>query len=173
MIKEFEFYHGVVFSKLIHGSEKEILIKQYPTESNASYVLNNDIGLYIKHSTKRMSPWRFSLQKIHQDEILEMKNKLREVFIILVCGEDGLVTLSFDELKKILNDVHGDVEWISATRNPRKEYTVKGSDGSLGRKVGKSDFPKKILEADTQKNNSPNFKTEYSWEPITLNDSER
>jgi hypothetical protein len=98
-----------------------------------------------------MPPWRFSLNKIHQDEILQMKNQLIEVFLVLVCGDDGIVTLSFAELKKILNDSHEEVEWISAYRPPNKEYTVKGSDGDLGRKVGKSDFPRKILKFCSEK----------------------
>lgn len=148
MIKEFEFYHGVVFTKLIHCNNKSISIKSFPTASNASYIYNEDIGIYIKHSTKRLSPWRFSLQKIHQDEILQMKNQLKEVFLILVCGDDGVVTLSYDEFKQILDDVHEVVEWISVSRNPNKEYTVKGSDGALVRKIGKSDFNKKLLKAN-------------------------
>lgn len=161
MNKEFEFYHGIVFSKLIHFSKTPITIKRFPTAGNASYILNEGIGLFIKHSSKRLSPWRFSLQKVHQDEILAMKNFPLEVYLILVCGEDGVVTLTFNELKQILNDVHGDTEWISATRNPRKEYTVKGSDGTLGRKVGKSDFPKKIFEAKRKKQT---YKLQhYSW----------
>lgn len=146
MIKKYEFYHGVVFSKIIHYRNCNISIKPYPSETNASYVLNDTIGIYVKHSTKRLSPWSFSFQKKHQDEILEMKANLEEVFLLLVCGEDGVVTLSFEEIKRILNDLHGDVEWISAVRTPNKEYTIKGSDGCLGRKVGKNDFPKKIFE---------------------------
>ena len=52
MIKEFEFYHGVVLSRLIH-SGSSITIKTHKTDSNASYILNNSIGLYIKHSKKK------------------------------------------------------------------------------------------------------------------------
>lgn len=148
MIKEFEFYHGVALSKLVHSSDEPIALQLYPSSSNASYILNNNIGLYIKHSTKRMSPWRFSFQKLHQDEISQMNNKLNKVFVLLVCGEDGIVTLSFDELKTILDETHEDVEWISASRTPKKEYTVKGSDGGLKHKIGKNDFPKKILESE-------------------------
>lgn len=147
MIKEYEFYHGVVFTKLIHGIDEVSCIRSYSKTSNAAYIINNDIGLYIKHSTKRMSPWGFSFLKAHQDELLEMTQNLKAVFVILVCGDDGIVTLPFNDLKQILDDEHGDIEWISASRTPRKEYTVKGSDGSLGRKVGKSDFPQKIVEA--------------------------
>lgn len=163
MIKEFEFYHGTIFTRLIHNYGEPVIIRPYPTSSNSSYILNDTIGLYVKYSSKRMSPWRFSMQKLHQDEILQMKNQLSEVFILLVCGEDGIVTLSFDELKQILDHAHDETEWISATRNPRKEYTVKGSDGKLSKKIGKSDFPKKIVEFSPVANTDFKEPQQYSW----------
>ncbi|MFZ2189479.1 MAG: hypothetical protein WA057_04450 [Candidatus Magasanikiibacteriota bacterium] len=149
MIKEFAFYHGAVLVNLLHGSNKSMVIESFPSESNASYVINKNTGIFIKHSTKRMSPWRFSFAQEHQDEILEMKNKLGEVFLLLVCGEDGIVTLSFNELKKILNETHDPVEWISIARNKNTHYTVKGSDGSLGHKVSRKDFPRKLFEKES------------------------
>ncbi|NMH28720.1 hypothetical protein [Flavobacterium silvaticum] len=145
MIKEFEFYHGVVLSKLVHYDGNEVKIKLYPSPTNASYILNNNIGLYIKHSTKRMSPWRFTFQRDHQDEIAEMAKRQSEMFLLLVCGEDGIVVLNFQELKVILDHFHQETEWISATRTKNTEYTIKGSDGKLKYKVGKKDFPRKIF----------------------------
>lgn len=130
---------------------------------NSSYILNDKVGLYIKYSAKRMSPWRFSMQQEHQDEILEMKNNLSEVFLLLVCGEDGIVTLGFNELKVILNDAHSAVEWISASRNPRKEYTIKGSDGKLARKVGKTDFPKKVFEFNLNNMGEQKEDQQFTW----------
>lgn len=144
MIKEFEFYHGAVLAKLIHKGNGNVIIKPYSKIANASYVFNDHIGLYIKHSTKRMSPWYFSLKKDHRNEIHQMKKKFDEVFLILVCGDDGIVTLNYKELDEILGK-KGNVEWISAHRTPRKEYTVKGADGVLGHKVGKNEFPKKVF----------------------------
>jgi len=146
MIKEFEFYHGVVFARILHAIQGEISFKSYPTQDNASYVLNNKIGIYVKYSTKRLSPWRFSFQKRHQEEIVEMKNRLGDVFLLLVCNDDGVVALNFEEIKSILNDVHDDVEWVSASRNRREMYSIKGSDGKLQFKVGRNDFPEKILK---------------------------
>ena len=145
MIKEFEFYHGAVLSRLAHA-DQPVSLKLYPTRSNASYVINDKVGIFVKHSSKRMSPWGFSFNKTHQDEILEMKNKLEQVFILLVCFDDGIVTLNFDELKKVLDDIHRAVEWIRVSRNPREKYSVSGSDGILKFKIGGNEFPGKILK---------------------------
>lgn len=146
MIKEFEFYHGAVLTNLLHGSGQSVTIELFPSESNASYIINKDIGLFIKHSAKRMSPWRFSFAQEHQNEILEMKNRLGKVFLSLVCGEDGIVILSFDDIKALHNETHDPVEWISVARNKNEHYSVKGSDGSLGCKISRKDFPRKLFE---------------------------
>ena len=151
MLKEFEFFHGVVFARILHGVNLPVNIKSYPTPDNASYIINDTVGVYIKYSSKRMSPWRFSFQKEHQEEILEMKNKFGEVYTILVCNDDGIVCLSFDELKEVLDAKHDLVEWISVARSPREKYEVKGHDGRLRLKIGNSDFPEKIFRATKDK----------------------
>lgn len=162
MIREFEFYHGAVLAKLLHESGQSVIIKPYPSESNASYVVNKNIGVFIKHSTKRMSPWRFSFAQEHQNEILKMKSKLSKVFLLLVCGDDGIVSLSFNELKKILNETYNPVEWISVARNKNTHYTVKGSDGSLGYKVSNKDFPRKLFNEEIIDRKSKKDKV-FSW----------
>ncbi len=146
MNKEFEFYHGVVFTKLLHQANLDFNLKLYSETSNASYVINNQIGLYIKHSTKRITPWTFNMQTEHKEEFNKMIENLKDVFLVLVCGDDGIVTLRSNDLWTIINkDIQG--EWISIARTPRKEYSVKGPKGVLDHKVGKSDFPKVILSS--------------------------
>ncbi len=144
MIKEFEFYHGAVFTSLIHNSRGEISIRSFGTKGNASYIVDEAIGLYIKHSSKRMSPWHFYFTSGHQKEILQMKSKFSKIFLILVCGDDGVVTLKYEEIKDVFNK--GKEEWISAKRSPRKEYSIKARAGILSCKIGKSDFPRRIFE---------------------------
>ena len=145
MIKEFELYHGVVLSRLIHGGEL-LEIKTYSLDSNASYVLNQSIGLYIKYSTKRMTPWHFSFKKNHQHEIQNLKDKFGEVFLVLVCGHDGVVALSYNELKKVLDEDHKEVEWLAIHRRVREKYKVTGSDGKLKYKIGENEFPIKVFK---------------------------
>ena len=146
MIKDFEFFHGVVFTRLLHGSQRVVSLTAFPSTSNASYVVNGSIGIYIKYSTKRMTPWRFTFKKEHQEEIELMKGRFKEVFLVLVCNDDGLVCLSYSELRDILNNQHDCMEWISATRHKREMYTVKGSNGRLDLKVGQRDFLEKIFK---------------------------
>ena len=148
MIREFEFYHGVVFSRMLHAAsgQKEISIKPFPTSDNASYVVNGKVGIYIKYSAKRLSPWRFTFKKQHQDEILEMKKQIGEVFLLLVCHDDGIAAINFDELKQILNEGHGLFEWVSVARNRREMYLIKGSDGRLEFKVSQKGFSERIIK---------------------------
>lgn len=146
MTKEFEQYHGIVFTQILHQAEEAIEAKFYPTKSNSSYSINGKAGLYIKYSTKRTSPWRFTFLKSHQDEILEMYQHFGEVFIALVCRDDGVAVLNYEELKMILDENHGDAEWVSITRGRRTQYSVSGSDGRLDFKVSLKSCPGKILD---------------------------
>jgi len=77
--------------------------------------------------------------------MLEMKTKIGEVFLLLVCSDDGVVILSFNELKQILDESYGKPEWISVARSRRKMFSVKGSDGELQFKVARNDFLDKIF----------------------------
>jgi hypothetical protein len=147
MIKEFEFYHGVAFARMLHSTQQELSIKPYSSFDNAAYVVNGQVGVYIKYSSKRLSPWRFSFQSRHHDKIIEMKKEVGAVFLLLVCNDDGVVVLTFDEFQQILNKADGATEWISATRNRRQMYSIKGSDGKLSFKVGKDDFLCKLFNA--------------------------
>lgn len=145
MIKEFEFFHGLVFARILHATQRPLSIRPFGSTSNASYVVNDFVGIYIKYSSKRMTPWRFTFTKEHQDEIEVLKKSFNRVFLILVCNDDGIVCLSYSELKKILDSHHDPIEWISATRHKREMYGVKGSNGTLDFKIGKSDFPEKMF----------------------------
>lgn len=145
MINEFEFYHGVAFARMLHTSQRELNIKPYSPSDNAAYVVNGSIGIYIKYSSKRLSPWRFSFQPRHRDKIIEMKKAVGAVFVLLVCNDDGIVILTFEEFTQIIGGASGGTEWVSATRNRRQMYSIKGSDGKLGFKVGKDEFAEKLF----------------------------
>ena len=146
MIREFELYHGAVLGKLIRA-ENDLVIEQYPGFGrNSAYVINKRVGLYVKYSTNRLTPWTFTFKQEHQDEIFEMKSVLEDVFVALVCHHNGIVCVSHGELKQMLDNEHDPSEWIRASRHIREKYSVSGSNGRLGYKIGENEFPDKILD---------------------------
>lgn len=158
MIHEFEFYHGAVLTKIAHH-KAHTAIRTFNGKSNASYVINDNIGLYVKHSSNRLTPWGFSFAREHQKEIEAMREKFDDVFVALVCGKDGVACLSFDELKHVLDHEHDDYAWVRISRRPREKYSVKGTDGKLMFKIGQNEFPAKLFEK--QANKDKKFK--FGW----------
>ena len=147
MINEFEFYHGAALLALAQASKKSVSIESLKgIYENNAYIVNNKVGVYIKHTKTRLSPWRFTFHKKHQDTIKELKDLYGDVVLLLVCHDDGVVGLDFDDLKKILNHSHEEVEWIKVERGKRKNYRVSGSDGDLGFTITRDDFIKKALK---------------------------
>lgn len=146
MVREHELYHGAALLKLISNSEDPIEIKPFGSfKAKSSYVVNGKIGIYIKHSALRMSPWGFTFQRDHQDELVQLEVAFKDTFLLLVCETDGVVILASAEIKTLLDLNHQGVQWISVKRRKREQYQVKGSNGQLAFKVADSDYPRKIL----------------------------
>lgn len=146
--KEYEFYHGVIFARLINASKQALTFKS--CGSTASYAIEANgkrAGLYVKHSSDRLTPWRYTFLKDHQGALDQLKQEFGEVFLVLVCGETGgVVVINYQELKMLLDHNHEPAEWISVSRGKRQMYTVKGKDGALGYKIPQNNFPNKILD---------------------------
>ena len=138
-LREVEFYHGCVFSRLAQ-LDAGISIKRLKDFSQGFYILSGKLPVYIKHTTKKLSPWRFSFHKTHQDELQSLKSKHGFALIVFVCGHDGICCLEFDRFKNILDYVHEDVEWVAIRRKRGEKYAVSGKDGELKGKIGDIDF---------------------------------
>ncbi len=159
MIKEFELYHGAVLSRLIHCAPRAVAVRTYPSPSNASYIIDERIGLYIKHSTKRLSPWTFTFQGRHQAEIRDMYKLLGDVCIVFVCHTDGVVSLRFAELQTIISIQHATAQWVRISRRHRERYSIVGRRDRLRSKIGDSEFPRNIFERQN---------TEYATSGVTF-----
>lgn len=141
-MKNIDFFHGMVLTKIVQN--KSACLKKY-RGNNSSYIIDDQISVYIKYSSKRMSPWSFSFSKIHIHEIRDMKNKIEKIFIILICDNNGICCLNYNEFCTVISIENRDFpKWIKASRLKGEKYSVSGSDGKLKYKVGNSDFPGKI-----------------------------
>lgn len=151
--------HGAVLRGII-----KILNKKYPKlnykfefgKSTSAYILNIysggifkkkiAIALYMKFSRKRLSPWRFTFIKEHQEEIELMHKQCNETIICLVNGEDGIAMIKFELLKKVLDDNFEEAEQISVSRKLKEYYRINGTDSKKKIPLAKNTFPNLIVE---------------------------
>jgi len=152
MLREFEFFHGVVLAKVLHSTEQAVTLDRFSDDFNAGYILNRSTGLYVKHCNKRLTPWRFSFQPEQLQQMQAMKVSLVKLFVVLVCNDDGIVCLSYEEVAEILVPQNESTKWIRVHRRPRQMYSVTGSDGKLEFKVGAGDLTAKLFDGSQQKN---------------------
>lgn len=132
MIPEFEYYHGVALRSLIVAAEGPVRIEKHDEFGRVnSYLLNGHLAVHVKHSSKRLTPWSFSLTKEHLGELLSMLKRGKEVWVLFVCGQDGIVALSMDELVSITEARPGGVASIRIDRNRNQMYRVHGNMGQL------------------------------------------
>jgi hypothetical protein len=137
-----DFFHGAVFSRIIDDSST--IIKKH-SGNNSSYIINNKTPIYIKYSQKRISPWTFSFAKTHIEDISKVKNGFENIFIILVCNDNGICCLNYQEFCTVISvESNYFPKWIKAQRQKGEKYAVTGSDGELTYKIGNSDFPNKL-----------------------------
>ena len=148
MIRQVEQYHGAALARLIrHHTRVPIAIRAFE-EGRSGYVLDQSVGLYIKYSTNRLSPWSFNFTDGHQREVAVLAGECPAgVFIALVCGEDGIACLSISEYHTLLDDDFEPVEWIKAVRGAREKYRLSGSDSRRPFKVGDNEYPGKVYVA--------------------------
>lgn len=144
-IDKFELYHGAALSKLFVPNRK-ITINSCVTTSKCAYTLNDSVALYIKFSTGRMTTWNFNFKKIHQEEIKEIYDLHKQLFLLLICGNDGIVCLSYSELKKVLDEEFDENESITVKRWRKQQYGIKGTNGKLEFKIPVNSYPKKVFD---------------------------
>ena len=138
MINEFKQYHGSVFAELIDESIVPITLFRPDLSNNAIYILNAEIGLYVKHSTKRISPWRFTFHSEHLDELWKLDESVEKLFLVLVCGRSEIAVIDAEEAKKLLPRQSKESCWVSVRTGHNTMLEVEGTLGSLSRKIRKS-----------------------------------
>jgi hypothetical protein len=144
MLSKISFFHGSALIQILNHACYKSVIKY--REIGGSYLINNSIKIYIKYSQEKLPPWRFTFSKEHILETISMHNEGGNLYIVLVCNEDGICCLNWKEFETIIS-VENRVfpKWIAATRRKNEKYTIWGRDGKLKHKIGNSDFPEKLF----------------------------
>ena len=133
MIDKQEYYHGAAIIRLLEDERCQKVQKH-----NLGYTVNDESLIFLKYSTKSRSPWRFSFSSDEIERLNSLANSFRKIIIVLICGGDGICTISWQEAAGLLAN---DAGWISAKRNFNEQYGIAGSQGKLKGKVSLREWP--------------------------------
>lgn len=142
MIDEHEKFQGVVLRQIIAAAEGPVVVRPFRIQGRInSFILNDAVGVFIKHSTKRMSPWAFTF---HADQISDLRDLEADVpvaYLSFVCGSDGVVTIGVVDFYEISGSDVGEQAWVRITRPRRSMYGISGNRAELLRKVSRGVAP--------------------------------
>lgn len=135
MIAEYKLYHGAVLAEIVHELSSPVSIDELDESGRlSSYVLNGQIGVQIKHSTQRLRPWAFTFTKPNVIELLDLRTRCTDVFVVFVGSMMGMACLTIEELVSILDAGDSGQAWIRIDRPRGKSFTVSGAKGALSHK---------------------------------------
>lgn len=134
MIGEFEKYHGAAIRDLVVNSGKLVRIEASVGIGRVnSFILNQKIGIYIKHSASRLPPWQFTYGNDNLAEIERLRESSRSVWLVHICGQDGFAALTYAEFRSINSADAETTSFVRVDRDRNTMYRVNGTDGKLCR----------------------------------------
>ena len=151
-------YQGYVLATIARAvtGQPGIYLSLQPGDDRSAYVFNcvsgersMRLGVYIKISTSRRSPWKYTFLRYHQEVVKKMNEVCDATYIVFVNDDDGIACIDHQELKELLDDKFDDVEWISVARKLNESYKLNGKDGELSSKTKQGAFPELIVKAVT------------------------
>ena len=132
MIAEFELYHGAAIRELIVGACVPVKIESYDNLGRVNtYKINGELGLHIKHSSKRLPPWQFTYSIDNLNEIRELAAHCSSVWLVHICWQAGIVALSLSEFLTINPPDAETTNFVRVDRDRNKMYRVNGTKGRL------------------------------------------
>lgn len=142
---DYTFFHGSALVRLIQDLQTHSIELH---KGNHCYLVNSKSCIYLKHSTKRLSPWSFTFLPEHLLELTQIQDYTTPLFVILICNDDGICCLNYQEVSQLImvGNMH-QTKSIRVARSPRQKYSVSGTDGKLSYKIGNNYFPQKVLMA--------------------------
>jgi len=135
MIADYKFYHGAVLAELVTLRGGALSINGQKDDGRLScYILNDAVGMQIKHSTNRLHPWQFTFTETNFAQLAALRRNYKEVFVVLVCRADGIVALTLEEVKRILAGGDSEQAWIRVDRRKNELYSISGCGAELSSK---------------------------------------
>lgn len=131
MIGESERYQGTALRQIIVSAGRPVRIGTAEASGRIDSFSIERTAFQIKYSTKRLPPWNFSFTADQLFEIAALARTFDSVWMVLVCGVDGIVSLRTREFLSITEPRPGGVCSIRIYRNKNSMYRVSGNAREL------------------------------------------
>lgn len=109
-INDDHLYHGAALTQVAEHSQFTAInaFKSGHGISRSGFLVNNDVGLYLKYATKPHGSYReykFNFNLSHLKELAAIEGKSKNVFIAFVCVQDRQIgCLSREELLQMIEE---------------------------------------------------------------------
>ena len=140
-------YHGAFFSLLLDKVEVPVVLRKIRGKGSGFFLVNEAIAVCLKWSSKRTGPWTFNFNTVHQRTLRDLRRNHGEVFVCFICGRDGVVGLSIDDLAQVLVIGSEDQQWVSVRRRLGSMYEIGGPDGKYRSRVGRQTVFERLAHA--------------------------
>lgn len=137
MISEVERYQGIVLRQLLVACGRAVRLGVVAGAGRVDAYSFQNAAFQVKHSSKRLSPWQFTYLPENLAELDRLCGQFSPVWVMLVCGLDGVVGLSYDELLSVIGDRRPGGVAVRVSRSRRALYRVRGPLGFLARAKAK------------------------------------
>lgn len=133
-------YHGAALNVIVE-QEAFCSLNKYPgINSRATYLLNHNTALFIKHSTTD-GLWRFTFTPQHQGILRKLYGGVgNRTYILLVCN-DWVCVLTYGEYAHCIDVNSVTDEWLEVQRPGGGGYRVRGAKGGLSNVIPLNRFP--------------------------------
>lgn len=133
MIADVDRYQGVVLREIILSAAAPVTIASLNLTGRSDAFSIDTAAIQIKHSSARLSPWQFTYLPDQLEELQNLASKFEPVWSVLVCGIDGVLGLSVEELDSLIQRGRSGIAWLRVKRDRHSMYRVAGSAGVLER----------------------------------------
>lgn len=133
MIPDLDRYQGIVLRQLVISCPEGVRLQSVNMAGRSDAFAVGGAAIFVKYSGKRMSPWGFTYQAEHVAELISLCANYSPVWVMLVCGVDGVVALSSTEILELVGSKPETVSWVRVSRGRNEMYRVTGSLTELQR----------------------------------------
>lgn len=145
MIGEKLRYHGVALARLVQDAGRTVSIQSLNGTSRCAYLVDDDVVIYLKYATSRLSPWRFGFSSDQRRQLDLLSVQFSAIWIVLVCGNEGVLTVPWAQVEaELAHSRETDSFSLQASRRRGEKFRLSGaSEKPLV--ISENDFPTRLL----------------------------